>query len=520
MVDGITFFFWDLGDSRGTGKPAANDNLQSMVKPTEILTVNRTSWTREIYQTLLQRWFLEEYWERTILHYNWWWWWCTWRSERIMSREYLTSKWGVIPREKVDPWKHEDRSSPGGEGVLSSKALRFGDQDRILISWQNLFLGPYLERNQHFRNRNVIINCCCKCWEQRYRKTCCEGQTTTDTDFNTVSCVYPLSWTKMERYWTRKFQPRFFLGVSKLIIRLLRHDDSLRREEDGAVRFDDLASIFWSEFDGTSHWSIRAWKSFLAKGGGGQKKRFQYCVKPNSSEHFLVLPSNPGTFGRYSRWSYIARQCTVTGWRRRLQLPHRERSRHALNHPEWIDWFREESLKRDRQSVFFKTVKTMCANQNQYDLDKPRVVVHKNTRRVDTKHSILVQLEACSDETDCSSIKHDPTQSPFSTLYLRYVLRKWYYMKTGEDLYSKVYRSPRLPRAVLTPNFHHGRQDLLNPEARTKRTKREVRGNSTLEIGGNLLRYCWLQNFKVYVTQQFRQKTLIAREAYKEWFTR
>ena len=37
-------------------------------------------------------------------------------------------------------------------------------------------------------------------------------------------------------------------------------------------------------------------------------------------------------------------------------------------------------------------------------------------------------------------------------------------MKTGD---CKVHQSPRLPRAALTPNLHHGRQDLSNPEART-----------------------------------------------------
>ena len=40
-------------------------------------------------------------------------------------------------------------------------------------------------------------------------------------------------------------------------------------------------------------------------------------------------------------------------------------------------------------------------------------------------------------------------------------------MKTGDYLYCKVDQSPRLPRAVLTPNLHHGRQDLFNPETRT-----------------------------------------------------
>ena len=51
----------------------------------------------------------------------------------------------------------------------------------------------------------------------------------------------------------------------------------VHREEDGAVRFDDLTSTLMSEFDGTSHWRIRAWISFLIN-GGEQKKRFQSCL--------------------------------------------------------------------------------------------------------------------------------------------------------------------------------------------------------------------------------------------------
>ena len=37
-----------------------------------------------------------------------------------------------------------------------------------------------------------------------------------------------------------------------------------------------------------------------------------------------------------------------------------------------------------------------------------------------------------------------------------------------EELYSKVFQSPTLPRTtVLTPNLHHGRQDLSDPQAST-----------------------------------------------------
>ena len=68
------------------------------------------------------------------------------------------------------------------------------------------------------------------------------------------------------------------LELSKLIFRLLRRDDSVSREEFGAVKFEDLASIFRSRIIlSSSHWSIRTLLSFLQR-GGGIKKRFQYCV--------------------------------------------------------------------------------------------------------------------------------------------------------------------------------------------------------------------------------------------------
>ena len=62
-------------------------------------------------------------------------------------------------------------------------------------------------------------------------------------------------------------------------------------------------------------------------------------------------------------------------------------------------------------------------------------------------------------------------------------------MKSGEEWHNKVYQSSRLPRkAVLTPNLHHGRQDLSNLEARTstepsKQTKRVVMRNPLRRVG-------------------------------------
>ena len=74
------------------------------------------------------------------------------------------------------------------------------------------------------------------------------------------------------------------------MIRLLQ---SVHREEDGAVRFDDLAQLFKSKFEATSHWSIEASISFLAK-GGGQKKRIQYCLTDDFAKYIYHVGNQGG----------------------------------------------------------------------------------------------------------------------------------------------------------------------------------------------------------------------------------
>ena len=82
-------------------------------------------------------------------------------------------------------------------------------------------------------------------------------------------------------------------------------------------------------------------------------------------------------------------------------VPHREHSRHALHHPEWIDSGRKTSQKY-KQSVFFTALNAMYAKQDQeevqYDLDTARIAVYKNTWRVHQKYGILVQFETRSEK--------------------------------------------------------------------------------------------------------------------------
>ena len=100
-----------------------------------------------------------------------------------------------------------------------------------------------------------------------------------------------------ERTWT-DIEPENYspiaCPVSKRLSTLLRYGN-LPREEDGAIEFWRLKDHLRNEFENSRHWFDEMWKSTKA-GGGGNKKRFQYCTDP--SGEFLFLRALQGRSGR------------------------------------------------------------------------------------------------------------------------------------------------------------------------------------------------------------------------------
>ena len=131
------------------------------------------------------------------------------------------------------------------EGLLSLRTSRCWDHDRIFISRPNSFLGSHRERNQPIRNRNVRRNSCCTRWEQRYGEPVAKAKPRPKPTLTFTLVSFPYS----ERQWIDVDPGKFSQGwfeVSKFMIRLSRHDDTVHREDDAAVRFDDLGfNIVW-----------------------------------------------------------------------------------------------------------------------------------------------------------------------------------------------------------------------------------------------------------------------------------
>ena len=77
-------------------------------------------------------------------------------------------------------------------------------------------------------------------------------------------------------------QDLFSHDLSKEIVRLLRHNQTLQRKHDGAILFYKIKFLLRDRYPEVLHWSDDRWISCLAK-GGGPKRRYQYCAL-NSAE--------------------------------------------------------------------------------------------------------------------------------------------------------------------------------------------------------------------------------------------
>ena len=64
--------------------------------------------------------------------------------------------------------------------------------------------------------------------------------------------------------------------LSKKVINLLRHNQTLQREQDGAIEFYRIKFYLRNHSSQVQHWSDDRWKACLAA-GGSSKKRYQYC---------------------------------------------------------------------------------------------------------------------------------------------------------------------------------------------------------------------------------------------------
>ena len=226
------------------------------------------------------------------------------------------------------------------------------------------------------------------------------------------------------------------------------------------------AEKFKAKFDGTSQWSIEACIAFLAK-GGGPKRRFQFCLNPNSSQQLLYFRATQGHSGGTLVDPTLQDNVLLPdNFAEYIYHIGNAHDMHSIIQGGLIP--EGKSLKRDRQSVFFTAVTSMYTNQDleevQYDLDKSRFAVCKNTCRIHQNTLYWCNLKLAQRKGLLFYETRSHAIALFKTLPM-ICTEKVVFMKTGEDSHCKVHQSRRLPRVVRAPNSQHGRQDPPNPEA-------------------------------------------------------
>ena len=104
--------------------------------------------------------------------------------------------------------------------------------------------------------------------------------------------------TRTERIWTDVDPGEHAISyhaVSKKLIRLFRHGRQVHREDEGATEFCRIKDDFQKHYLHCLHLSDDKCKKRMT-GGGGNKKRHQYCT--DSSGAILYLRALQGCSGR------------------------------------------------------------------------------------------------------------------------------------------------------------------------------------------------------------------------------
>ena len=124
----------------------------------------------------------------------------------------------------------------------------------------------------------------------------------------------------------------------------------------------------------------------------------------------------------------------------------------------------QKDVKKGRHAVFFTAVNPMFADQHKQvecDLTNPRIDVYKKSLLLPNVLFWCILRVAQS-----KGLQFCQTRSNtiiFHNTLPAICIERVVYLKSGAELYNKVYQSPRLPqRAVLNPNLYHGRADLSN----------------------------------------------------------
>ena len=240
--------------------------------------------------------------------------------------------------------------------------------------------------------------------------------------------------------------------VSKKVINLLRRNQTVQREDDGAVQFWRIKFHLRNQFSQISCWSDDRWKVCLAA-GGGSKRRYQYCS--DISGTILHLRALQGHSGRNlidpSLQDNVIIQCGLFHHIYHIGCAF---NLHSIINNGLILGGQDSNR---RQTVFFLPI-----DPRDTDHKDPELIDFSTPRRARFVHSAWKKHQDAVFWVDIDlAIRKGLTicQTRSNAIGLQgtlpaYCIPKVVRLKTGEVLYEKSYMSPRPPPKISSRHDH------------------------------------------------------------------
>ena len=251
-------------------------------------------------------------------------------------------------------------------------------------------------------------------------------------------------------------------NLSKKVINLLRHNQQVHREQDGAVQFYKIKFYLRDYSLSTQNWSDNRWLACLAA-GGGPKRRYQYCS--DSVGSIIYLRALQGHSGD-SIIDLAMQDHVLTSPGIFPYLPCRKQFQYLFNSQQRTDTWRSR-IKHKTICVFFLPVDPRDENHRDpenidYSVPRGARYMQNNWKRhQDTVFWIDIDLGIIKE-----GLKFYQTRS--NAIILQGVLPpscivRAERLKGGEPLYKRQYLSPRPPPKISLRhdlNWTRGNDDL------------------------------------------------------------
>ena len=237
--------------------------------------------------------------------------------------------------------------------------------------------------------------------------------------------------------------------LSKKVINLLRHNQTLQRELDGAIEFYKIKFYLRNHHSQIQVWSDDRWKACLAA-GGGSKKRYQYCS--DDSGRIIYLRALQGHSGSNLIDPALQDNAVIRpGIFPYIYHVGSNFNLHSIISNGLVPG--GQDLSR-RQTVFFLPID----RRDESHKDPEHIDVHSAwTRHRDAVYWVDINL----------AIREGLTfyQTRSNAIILQgtlpaYCFPKVERLKTGEVLYERPYLSPRPPPKISMKHVHNWTKEL------------------------------------------------------------